>query len=297
MTDPGWYNDERDPALARWHDGSGWTDHTMPKGSWAGPGSPPPPKPAPEGVPLGRREPGPSLLDEPLPLPSSRPPRSQWERPSGPFLAALLSLVTIAVCLLVLQRIDEHKEEAAVSAATTTTLRSERATWQTVDGNTYEIVVTPSSAPSDEPSTNGCIGAPHDGTANLRFTVRITNTSIDKSAPTPQVAFGVNLGGSGAVDPAITTLDDAKTTIEVGPVKAGTSCTVARGIPAGSGDVLGPGASAEYHGVVGGAPSPVPDGLALIVRYFQADAAQVARGTGFSAVDKVVPFPKPAAKA
>jgi hypothetical protein len=295
MTEPGWYNDERDATLARWHDGSGWTEHTMDKGSWTGPGTPPPPKPAPGGLPLGRRPDGPPSFLEPLP-PPGRPPRSHWERPSGHFLAALVSLITIGVCLLLLQRIDESKDEAAVAASTTTTLPSSTATWQTVDGSTYEIVVTPSSAPSDQASTSGCIGAPHGATTNLGFTVKITNTSIDREAPTPQVAFGVNVGSSGAVDPAITTLDDAKTTIEVGPVAAGTSCTVARGIPAGAGGPLGPGTSADYTGVVGGAPSPVPDGLALIVRYFQADAAQVARGTGFSAVDLVVPFPKAAAK-
>jgi hypothetical protein len=39
----GWYNDEADPAIARWYDGTGWTSHTMVKAEWAGPGEPPPP--------------------------------------------------------------------------------------------------------------------------------------------------------------------------------------------------------------------------------------------------------------
>jgi hypothetical protein len=39
----GWYNDEVDPALARWHDGEQWTAHTLLKDHWHGPGEPPPP--------------------------------------------------------------------------------------------------------------------------------------------------------------------------------------------------------------------------------------------------------------
>ena len=34
MAKAGWYNDESDPTLARWHDGAGWTDHVIAKGYW-----------------------------------------------------------------------------------------------------------------------------------------------------------------------------------------------------------------------------------------------------------------------
>jgi hypothetical protein len=44
MTTPGWYKDRDSDALARWHDGTGWTEHTMVMADWAGPGSPPPPQ-------------------------------------------------------------------------------------------------------------------------------------------------------------------------------------------------------------------------------------------------------------
>ena len=201
------------------------------------------------------------------------------------------------MCLLVLQRLDEDDDRAATAATTTTTLPATSAEWQTIDGSTYRITVTPSSALSDEPSPNGCLPAPDDDqTTNLRFTLRIENLSPDKQAPTPQVAFGTNVTRAGKVDPAITTLDGASTSIEVGPVAAGTSCSVARGIASGSGTALAPGGFAEFSGVAGGLPSPVPNDLALIVRYFAADAAQVARGTGFSDVDLVVPFPDAVAK-
>ena len=43
MANTGWYNDESDPTLARWHDGVGWTEHVVLKADWEGVGEPPPP--------------------------------------------------------------------------------------------------------------------------------------------------------------------------------------------------------------------------------------------------------------
>ena len=43
MAAAGWYNDELDPALARWHDGVAWTDHVVVKSEWEARGHPPPP--------------------------------------------------------------------------------------------------------------------------------------------------------------------------------------------------------------------------------------------------------------
>jgi hypothetical protein len=43
VSTPGWYNDESDPALARWHDGVEWTDHVVDKAAWEAAGHAPPP--------------------------------------------------------------------------------------------------------------------------------------------------------------------------------------------------------------------------------------------------------------
>src|SRR5215207_9708430 len=109
MTAPGWYNDEQDPTLARWHDGAGWTEHTMVKADWSGPGNPPAPGvaagPAPGGTPLGRPGATPtaaSWLEEP-PASEGKPPR---EGPSVHLIAAIASLVVAMVCLLILQRLE-----------------------------------------------------------------------------------------------------------------------------------------------------------------------------------------------
>lgn len=68
MAEPGWYDDPRDPTLARWYDGEHWTEHTIVKASWAGPGTPPPPvEPQPT---VWTPAPRPSSLPAPPPLPT-----------------------------------------------------------------------------------------------------------------------------------------------------------------------------------------------------------------------------------
>ena len=43
MAAAGWYNDESDRELARWHDGVGWTEHVVVKAEWEALGYAPPP--------------------------------------------------------------------------------------------------------------------------------------------------------------------------------------------------------------------------------------------------------------
>jgi hypothetical protein len=293
MTAPGWYNDEQDPRLARWHDGAGWTEHTMVKADWPGPGNPPPPggtaAPAPLGPALGR--PGPEPTETPwLEQPPVAKPRR--EGPSGHLVGAIASLVAVLVCLLILQRVEDDREARANAPTTTTTLPSSVHEWTTVDGSSYRISITPLRTQSTQPSPAGCLGAAEEGRANRQFSVRLENTSPTQSAPLPQVAFGVNLRSDGTFDPAITTLDGASTKVEIGPVAEGTPCSQARTIVEGSGEPLPPGGVREFTGVVGGVPAVAPDGLGVIVRWFAADETQVRRGTGFSPVDVVAAFPK-----
>lgn len=299
MIDPGWYNDELDPSLARWHDGTGWTSHVMRKSDWAGPGSPPPPVEArsvltgaagPPAAPPRQEAPRPVPLMEAPPRPS-RSRRSQFERPSGHLIAAIVSLVVILVSLLALQQVEEQRDADALEAAntTSTTLPGYSAEWTAQGGGTYRVTATPSLDVLDQASRYGCLDKPTVGHVNALFTVVIENTSADQEAPVPQLAFGANLR-DGFLDPAITTLDGGGSTdIEVGPIEEGASCSLARSIAAGQGTPIPPGGSATFTGAVGEVPSPFPAGLALIVRYFQAD--DYARGPGFVALDLLAPFP------
>ena len=214
----------------------------------------------------------------------------RWERPSGHLVTAIASLVVIAVCLIALQRLEEQRtaEPGVGSVTSTTVVPSYDAEYTAQDGSTYRLTVIPQADTLDTESPNTCLDKPAVGRALAKFTVRIANTSPDKEAPIPQLAFGVNLR-SGFLDPTITSLDGAWTEIEVGPVPAGTSCSLARTIAAGQGDVLPPGGSAEFNGVVASVPVPFPAGLHLVVRYFQTDPNP--RGSGFAPVDLIAPFP------
>lgn len=82
VPEPGWYNDDADPLLARWHDGEQWTDYTVVKSEWSGIEMPP--------NPVGQR-----------PLREYRPlPRRRWLRPA--WIAGLTVLV--ATVLVVVMR-------------------------------------------------------------------------------------------------------------------------------------------------------------------------------------------------
>jgi hypothetical protein len=105
MGEPGWYNDDADPMLARWHDGERWTEHTLLKASWPGPGKPPPPvEPAPTlWIPTDRPDPAPvtSTLPPPPPLPPNRSLKDrylgwpQWARIAGPVAVGLVVLAAV----------------------------------------------------------------------------------------------------------------------------------------------------------------------------------------------------------
>ena len=80
MSDVGWFRDPIDPSLARWHDGTQWTDHTLVIADQEpGAGAPPPPDltappppPAAEAAEEPEPEPEPEQEPEPRPRPTLR---------------------------------------------------------------------------------------------------------------------------------------------------------------------------------------------------------------------------------
>ena len=83
MSTPGWYNDEDDPLLARWHDGAAWTEHTLVKADWVGLGTPPSP------------------VAEP-PLRPYRPVEPRRSLPAPPPLWVPAAIAVVAVVLAVI---------------------------------------------------------------------------------------------------------------------------------------------------------------------------------------------------
>src|SRR4051812_10994611 len=109
MTQPGWYKDRRDPTLARWHDGTGWTRHTVLRVDWEGRGTPPPPPG--RGGPRGSG--------------SGRPP---W-------LTGRLAILAVAVVILLVlvQRV--------FFAGSSDDRLTYHAQWHTIDGSSYRMTV------------------------------------------------------------------------------------------------------------------------------------------------------------
>jgi hypothetical protein len=86
VPEPGWYNDDDDELLARWHDGEGWTDHTIAKAEWVGLGTPPSPE--------GQR-----------PLRDYQPVAARRSMPRPPPLWFPGAIALIAVVLIVIKQL------------------------------------------------------------------------------------------------------------------------------------------------------------------------------------------------
>ena len=148
--------------------------------------------------------------------------------------------------------------------------KSFEAEWQTLDGSSYRMTVTPTSSAGRDASPEGCLPAPEEGRANLGFEVRIENRS-GRAAPMPEVLFAVNASADGELDRSAEAQAGTNRPIEVTPRGPGVACDDAAAIrPAGREDIP-KGETVTLHGTVGGIVVPVPDGLELLIRYIQVD--------------------------
>jgi hypothetical protein len=158
----------------------------------------------------------------------------------------------------------------------------------TLDGSSYRISVVPSAEPLDDPSPGGCVQAPRAGTTNLGFTVRIDNLG-EEDAPMPEVLFAVTADAAGSLDTSPEAMAGTNRSIELAPAAKGATCEDASTIrPTGRGR-LRAGGSATLRGFVGPIVSPVPEGLALIVRYVQVDPTHPSQA---GTAEVLAPFPR-----
>lgn len=280
MTEPGWYNDERDASLARWHDGTGWTPHTVRKADWVG-SEPPAPLSVPT-PPATASAWQPRPAPTPPPTPSRTPPprqalASRWRTNVRgrlrPRWARVVALAVVGGLLLVVVQHSPLGDWPVVEQLLGRGGSGDEAyeaEWHTLDGSSYHLTVKPSSKPRNDVSPEGCLPAPADGHANLGFEVRIENLS-GRPAPMPEVSFAVNASEGGQLDRSPEAEAGANRAIEVTPRGPGVPCDDAAAIrPTGRAEIA-KGKTVTLHGTVGGIVTPVPDGLALLVRYIQVD--------------------------
>jgi hypothetical protein len=154
--------------------------------------------------------------------------------------------------------------------------------WRTADGSSYQITLTQIAQHVAAAPRDGCVPPAAAGLTNLRFLVRIDNTG-SKTAPVPSVAFAVNTKPSGAISKS---LSFAKASRRISLTPAGAqSCADASRTGGGT---IAPQSAATFTGMLGGVKRPVGAGLALIVRYTQADAAAPG-GSGTAEITAIYP--------
>jgi hypothetical protein len=229
------------------------------------------------------KQPGGARIKPPEQVRRNRPSRLAWARTTRGQVAIAVGVLALALVVrfAVGGGDDKNANQTPVGAARTTYGTD----WKTADGHSYEITVSPIAELVNASSDHGCVAAPAPGKTNLRFTVRIDNKGSDP-APVPGVRFAANVKASGAIMAGVS-FEKASRHIDLSPLRNLRDCTGSAQIT-GDGETIGPKSSVTYSGLIGGVKTPVGGGLALIVRYTQADAS--APG-GSGTADVVVQYP------
>jgi hypothetical protein len=328
MTAPGWYNDEQDPALARWHDGADWTRHTVRKLDWAGRGTPPPPvddavereveppraaggwvvaerptTPSPQGT-------SPSSATPPITTPDratppSGPPlgaappararairRQRMARAGGrhrlAFVGAIVVLAVIVV--VVVKAVGGDDGGGALARALGDDLGA--ATGRQTFGEAF-------TTPDGSYKISIVVGDPTDDASPEGCVAKAggdrTNLTFlvrignEGKERAPIPEIGVGLNLDSAGRPSLSVLRFEEA---VGvPVELGTPSGDDRckhARTAGGTGELGPGEHRDFDGVAGPVADPVPPGTALLVHHPLGDPAV---SGGLTSSDLYVPFP------
>ena len=199
-------------------------------------------------------------------------PVSRWRHPHLRWVRIVALAVVGGLLLVVLQHkpLGDWPIVGRVLDRGGSDPETSEAEWRTLDGSSYRMTVTPSSDRSQDPSPEGCVPVPRDGRANLEFEVRIENLS-GRPAPMPEVLFAVNASESGKLDRSAEAQAGANRSIEVTPRAPLVPCDDAAAIRPTGRAKISEGETVTLHGTVGGIFLPVPEGLALLIRYIQVD--------------------------
>ena len=309
MIEPAWYDDEQDPSISRWHDGTDWTRHTVVKAEWSD--EPPPPTDATllpsdderpdassvSGGPPARRfvppvQPLPFVRaapDPPAPVAeviALRVPVSAERAPAipdpavpqrrGRLLLPIVGALLVATLLLRVFVVNgDTGDDPYLTGLPTYTVD-----WTALDGATYRVTVVPSPRAGTEASRAGCIGRPTAGEVNARASVHIENRTA-ATVSVPDLEFTLASTGSDEVDPT-------GHPVEVAPLASGATCDLGanRLGPTGR-DPLASGGVATFEATAGGIAVPAATGLVLVVRFTRGAPAD---GEVPSFADLVVPL-------
>jgi hypothetical protein len=178
--EPGWYDDPRNPAWARWYDGESWTEHTVVKAEHPGP--PPPPGVA---TPSPRQAAAPQPVSE-QPVQTTGENHARWNR--GWLAAGLLLVALIAGVVAVLALTGDDEEEPPE--------REAEADLGDSDGESAK----------DEAEITRCFVEGTPGVDLMTARVRVTNSSEELSTFTVVVDF--ETPGGTVLDTGVAFLED-----------------------------------------------------------------------------------------
>lgn len=198
------------------------------------------------------------------------------------------ALVLVAVAGAVLARLLTGGSEDPADAVGTPGIAApgKGIDWIAEDGSAYRLIVTPSVRPVSAASPSGCITAPSPDTTNLRFVVEVENRT-PTAAEVPELEFAANVTGSGEVEQDPIAFTEASKRIEVVPLVGARTCAESSRVGPLGRERIESGASVTFTGTLAGVKTPVEPGLALIIRYAEADA-EAASGSSKTVVR--VPF-------
>ncbi len=200
---------------------------------------------------------------------------------------AVLGLVVVVAVAVVASLVAGGSEDPSEASGTPGLVApGEGIDWITEDGSAYRMTVRPSVEPVGTASPSGCVQVPARGTTNLRFVVEVVNRTPTR-AEVPELEFAANLAESGAVDTEPVAFSEASKQIEMTPVVGTRTCADSSRVGPIGRVRIDSGASVAFTGTIAGVREPIGDGLAVIIRYAEADAGSA---TGSTTTVVRVPF-------
>lgn len=214
--------------------------------------------------------------------------------PVRDFLRSTPGLVVVAVVILgvaFLARFLATRGDDGTTTANPTGPGSANASygnvWTAPDGHEYEISVETLADLVGVGSPDTCIAAPMPGAStNLYFRVTIANRS-EEAAPVPKVLFGTNLRATGAVTPKVPAFARANKDLQITPLARARTCAEGAKLGPANRPEIPEGGSEVFTGMIGPVKMPVPDGVTVLVRYFEGDESAK---SGEKPTDLLAPF-------
>ncbi len=221
---------------------------------------------------------------EPRPRPATSAPgrrartRQPWVRRRRVVLVPVGLAAVVAGTVVVALTVGGSEDPTEASGPPDLVAAGRGINWIAEDGSAYRMTVLPSVERVGTASPSGCAPTPSPGTTNLQFLVEVVNRTPTR-AEVPELEFAVNLTRSGEVDPGPTAFDEASRQVEMTPGVGARSCAESARVGPIGRVRIEPGDAVTFTGTIAGVQEPIGAGLAVMIRFAEADAASATGST------------------